>query len=71
MFVFKGDHILNLVKFGTNPGIVLISMGMQFGQCTKTILRTAMVNKPTVKVSARRTQTFKVMHTEETLGIAV
>lgn len=45
--MFKSDHILDLVELSTDPRIVLVAMGVKFGESSKSLLRLAVVNEPT------------------------
>ena len=56
MLVLKGNHILNLVEFSTDPQIILITMGVEFGKRAKTVLCAAMINEPTVTDVSRTMQ---------------
>lgn len=46
MLMFEGNALLNLVKFGSNPRVVLIAVGVKAGQSLQAISGSVMVNEP-------------------------
>lgn len=47
MFMFKSDAFLDLVIFSANPGIMFVSMSMEFCQSLQAFFVMAMVDEPT------------------------
>ena len=46
MFVLKGDGLLNLFILGTNPWILGVPVGVEFGEGLKAFVSSAMIDKP-------------------------
>ena len=46
MFVFKCYAILNLIKFGLNPWIILVAIGVKSGQRLQTLGWSVVVDEP-------------------------
>lgn len=47
ILVLVRDTLLDLGVLGLNPGVMLVAMGMEFGQRAQTLLGSAVVDQPT------------------------
>lgn len=46
MFVLKGNGLLNLFILSTNPWILGVPVGVEFGEGLKAFVSSAMIDKP-------------------------
>jgi hypothetical protein len=46
VFVLKGKLVLDLLKLGLYPWVILIAMSVQFGKIAKTFFNATMVDQP-------------------------
>lgn len=55
----KRDLLLDLLKFGLYPGILLVAMSVQFSEIAKTLLDSAVIDEPAWRLRKEKNESGK------------